>query len=72
MTQILEQAWNKIINLPEDKQELIAYMILDEIQDENLWDIKFFNSREKLTLIADKVRNDIKEGRIRKKGFGEL
>jgi hypothetical protein len=72
MTQILEKAWKTVLNLPEDRQELIAYMILDEIQDERLWEKKFDKSQEKLSLIADKVRKDIRLGRVHQKGFGAL
>ena len=72
MTQVLEKAWNKVINLPVERQELIAYMILDEIDDEAIWNKKFNNSQDKLKLIADKVRQDIKSGKVHQKGFGEL
>jgi hypothetical protein len=72
MTAILEKAWKSVLNLPEDRQEFIAHLIIEEIQDEKLWEKKFIKSQKKLSLIADKVRNDIRTGRIQKKGFGEL
>ncbi|MBM2816483.1 MAG: hypothetical protein HW421_3245 [Ignavibacteria bacterium] len=72
MTQILEKAWNSVLTLPEDRQDLIAYMILEEIEDEKFWDRQFEESQNKLSNIADKVRNDIKSGRVQKNGFGEL
>lgn len=72
MTQLLQQAWDKLIILPEDRQESIAYLILEEIQDEALWTKQFEESQTSLSLIAEKVRNDISEGRIHQKGFGDL
>ena len=72
MTQTLEKAWNTLINLPEEKQESIAYMILDEIQDEEQWDIQFSNSEQELIKISNKVRKDIEAGNFEEKGFGEL
>ncbi len=72
MTQTLEKAWNTLIKLPEEKQESIAYIILDEIKDEQHWDTQFSNSENELISIADKVRMDIKAGNFLEKGFGEL
>jgi hypothetical protein len=72
MTQILEKAWNTLVNLPEEKQETIAYMILEEIQDEHLWEIQFADSHDELSVIAYKVENEIKEGKYQKKGIDEL
>ena len=70
MTEILEQAWNKVMELPESNQDLIGYLILEEIQDEQLWNFQFANSQDKLSTIADKVREDIKNETFREKGFG--
>ncbi|OGU12232.1 MAG: hypothetical protein A2X61_10660 [Ignavibacteria bacterium GWB2_35_12] len=72
MTQTLEKAWNTLINLPEEKQESIAYMILDEINDEQQWENQFSNSEQELIKISNKVRIDIKVGSFKEKGFGEL
>jgi hypothetical protein len=72
MTQLLQQAWDKLTVLPEDRQESIAYLILEEIQDEILWNQQFDNSQDKLKKIAEKVRGDISSGKIQQKGFGGL
>ncbi|MFH1049520.1 MAG: hypothetical protein V1779_01160 [bacterium] len=64
MTQLLLQAWAKLIVLAEDRQESIAYLILEEIQDEILWNRQFENSQVELTTLAQKVRKDISAGRI--------
>jgi hypothetical protein len=72
MTQLLQQVWDKLIILPEERQESIALLILEEIQDEIQWAKQFENSQDKLTSVAKKVRRDINEGRIQKKGFGNI
>jgi hypothetical protein len=72
MIQLLQQVWDKLIILPEERQESIALLILEEIQDEIQWAKQFENSKDKLTSIAKKVRRDINEGRIQKKGFGNI
>jgi len=72
MTQILEEAWNSVINLTEERQDSIACIILDEIKDEQDWDARFENSQSKLALIADRVKAGIKLGNFQEKGFGEL
>ena len=72
MTLTLEKAWNTVVNLPDDRQDLIAFMILEEIQDEQLWDLQFSESNSQLSKVANKVKNDIKAGKIQRKGFGEV
>jgi len=72
MTQTLEKVWNEVLALPEERQDIIAHVIIDEMLDENIWDRKFRDSADTLSVIAKNVRNDIKNGKILKKGFGEL
>ncbi len=72
MTQLLEKAFREISELPDSEQDTIASIILDELLDEKQWDISFAQSQDKLSKLAKKVREDIREGRIRKMGFGEL
>jgi len=72
MTQLLEKAIREISELPVGEQDIIATIILDELLDEKQWDTAFSRSQDKLSKLAEKVRRDIIEGRIRKMGFGEL
>lgn len=72
MTQLLEKAIAKIHKLPDTEQDSIATMILDELADEQQWDMAFARSQDKLARLAEKVREDIKAGRVRKMGFDEL
>lgn len=72
MTQLLEKAITEVSKLPEEEQDAIATLILDEIIDEQQWDQQFARSQDCLSQMADKVRADIRAGRVRKMGFDDL
>ena len=72
MTQLLEKAIAEIKKLTPVDQDAIATLILDELVDEQEWDMAFARSQDKLAKLAEKVREDIKAGRVRKMGFDEL
>ncbi|MDE0186606.1 MAG: hypothetical protein OXP71_14300 [Candidatus Poribacteria bacterium] len=72
MTQLLEKALIEVYKLPPEKQDTIAALILEELDDEGRWDAAFSESHDKLAKLALKVRTDIKAGRIKKMGIDEL
>ena len=72
MTQLLEKVLTEIYKLPPEKQDTIAAVILEELEDERLWDKAFAESQDKLTQLTGKVRADIKTRRIKKIGIDEL
>ena len=72
MTQLLEKVLSEIQKLPPEKQDAIAAVILEELEDTQLWDKAFSESEDKLSELAQKVRTDIKAGRIKKMGIDEL
>ena len=72
MTQLLEKVFSEVQKLPPEKQDAIAAVILEELEDAQLWDKAFSKSEDKLAQLAQKVRADIKAGRIRKMGIDEL
>ena len=72
MTVLLEKAITKIYELPSDKQDAIASVILEEIDDDLRWDAAFASSQDKLAALAQKVRSDIRAGRGRELGIDEL
>ncbi len=72
MTQLLQQAIAELQKLPAPDQDAIATMILAEITDEKNWDEAFANSQDQLSAMADKVREDIRAGRVRGQGIDEL
>ncbi len=72
MTQLLEKVLTEVHKLPPEKQDAIAAVILEELEDAQLWDKTFSESENKLSQLAQKVRTDIKAGRIKKMGIDEL
>lgn len=72
MTQLLDKALTEIYKLPPEKQDTIAALILEELDDERRWDAAFAESQDKLAQLVLKVRSDIKAGRIKKMGIDEL
>lgn len=72
MTQLLEQAIEKTRRLSESEQDAIAALILEELEDERRWDQAFAASQDKLSKLAEKVRQDIQAGRVRDVGIDEL
>ncbi len=72
MTQFLEKVLTEVYKLPPEKQDAIATVILEELEDEQLWDKVFAESQDELAQLARKVRTDIKAGRIKKMGIDGL
>ena len=72
MTQLLEQAFSKVKNLPAAEQDAIAALILDELADEQRWQESFSRSQDQLTRLAAKAREDIGAGRVKSGGFDQL
>ncbi len=58
--------------MPPEKQYTIAAVILEELEDERLWDKAFAESQDRLAQLARKVRTDIKTGRVKKMGIDAL
>jgi hypothetical protein len=72
MTPLLEQAFEKVRDLPGPEQDTIAAIILEELADEARWDEAFARSQGKLADLAKKARADVRAGRAREGGFDEL
>ncbi len=72
MTQLLQQAIAELHKLPDSDQDAIAALILAEIADEEQWADTFANSQDELSRMAEKVRDDIRAGRVRSTGIDEL
>ena len=72
MTQLLEQALAEVNKLPESEQDVIASLILDELDDERRWQESFEGSQDRLASLAAKVREDIRAGRVKGGGFDQL
>ncbi len=72
MTQLLEKALTEVYKLPPEKQDAIAAVILEELEDEKRWEEAFATSQDKLAKLAQKVHIDIKAGRTKKMDFDEI
>lgn len=72
VTHLLEQALAELEELPEAGQDAIAAMILEEIADERRWDQTVARSQDQLARLADRVREDIRAGRVKDLGIDEL
>ena len=72
MTQLLEKALAEVAKLAPEAQDAIAALILEELEDDQRWDETFTASQPQLAKLAEKVRDDIRAGRVREMGFDEL
>lgn len=68
MTQLLEKVLSEVYKLPAEKQDFIATIILEELEDERRWDKAFAESQDLLAKLAEEARADIKAGRVKKNG----
>ena len=65
MTTLLKKAIKKISDLPENEQDEIAGLILNEIEDDKNWYKKFKNSQNELLILADEARKENKNGKTK-------
>jgi hypothetical protein len=65
MTKSLEQAFAEASKLPEDQQEAIANLLLEELASERRWSEAFSQSQDKLSRLADQALDEFKQGRTR-------
>jgi hypothetical protein len=61
MTEELKKAINKVEKLPDEKQNYIAELILDEIK----WDYTFQSSLDKLSTLAEEALLEYKAGKTK-------
>jgi hypothetical protein len=72
MTQLLQQVIAELHKLPDSDQDAIASIIIAELADEERWSASFEKSQAQLSKMADKVREDIRAGRVHDLGIDEL
>jgi hypothetical protein len=65
MTTLLEKALAEVKKLTPEAQDAIATLILEELDDEQRWDTTFAATQPQLAKLAQKVRQDIRAGRVR-------
>ena len=62
MTDMLEKAIAQAKQLPEDQQDTIAALILEEIEDEARWDAAFARSHDVLERLAAEAEEEDRRG----------
>ena len=63
MTRALDAAIAKLSGLPAEEQDRIARWLLDELEDDELWDRQFATSQDALSKLAAEARADHAAGR---------
>ena len=63
MTQLLEKAYARIVQLPEAEQDTIASLILEELDAEEEWNRKFAASADVLSRLAKQALAEHREGK---------
>lgn len=72
MSQLLDQAVAEARKLPLAEQDAIAALILQEIEDDRRWEEALARTPTKLTALANRAREQVRESRCRAAGFDEL
>ncbi len=62
MTKLLKQAFERMAALPDDEQDAIAGIVLEEIEDEARWRASFAKSQDALARLAKEARAEIARG----------
>ena len=62
MTQLLEKVLTEVYKLPPEKQDAIAAIILEELEDEQRWDKSFAESQEMLSKMASEALEEHRRG----------
>lgn len=63
MTELLEQAIARLKALPTDKQDAIATLILEELEDDRRWDESFARSPDLLAKLAAEAMAEYRAGK---------
>ena len=66
MNELLEKAFAEASRLPEDEQQALAALILEELASERQWDRAFADSEDALARLADEALVEHHEGHTKK------
>lgn len=62
MTALLEKAVSKAATLPDDQQDALASLLLEEIEDEARWDDAFARTQDTLAALAAEAMDEHRAG----------
>ena len=65
MTTLLEKAIDRVSGLPAKKQNVLAHLLLDEIDAESQWDKSFKSSQRELAELAGNALAEHRKGKTR-------
>lgn len=65
MTELLEKAFAEASKLPQEAQDMLAKMLLDDLAAEEKWDETFAGSQDKLAMLADEALKEYQNGRTK-------
>jgi hypothetical protein len=66
MTKLLKKAFEEASKLPEDEQDALGRVLLDELVAERRWEELFVGSGDLLAELADEVLAEHRSGRTEK------
>ncbi len=72
MSPLLDQAVAEARKLPDAEQDVIAALILQEIEDDRRWDESLARAPGKLAALAARATEQVRDGHCRAAGFDEL
>jgi hypothetical protein len=72
MTELLERTITKLRDLSGDRQDAIAMIILEELEDEIKWDISFERSQDMLAKLAGEAISGYRAGKTQDLFLGKL
>jgi hypothetical protein len=64
MNALLEKALAEVARLPEEEQEVIATLILDELAAERGWDERFAKTQDQLGALVRSARAEAERGEV--------
>ena len=65
MTALLEKAMSQAQKLSPEEQDVVASLILEEIESEKRWDALFADSQGQLARLAEQAINEYKAGKTK-------
>jgi hypothetical protein len=65
MTELLEKAFAEAAHLPEEEQDLLARILLEDLAAEEKWDEAFERSHDELAALADEALAGFEQGDTR-------
>ena len=65
MTELLEKAFAEASKLPQEEQDMLARMLLDDLAAEEKWDDAFAKTQDKLALLADEALAEYEDGKTK-------